>query len=311
MARRALLPTITLIILLAASCTTSNVAWDEEQYSKSRSMNQILKSLTFPRDRASVLSVLGSPVIRIDQNIQIESVVSAQQIDDLSDEAVSTLDSVPPARRAELKSALTEAIRKQQVNYEIFVYQTGPKEMTRLFAIDGTFIVADPLATVDQIYAEQGTWVQNQADSIRVGVDHSIVTSYFGKESTSQGIPDRPGVTAYGYQKANLISWVAAESNGMVTNVSTIRWDSTRQAYGRPDVLMANLAVVATAEVPQDRFEAAIDSLIPDEAPGAASERAKVLRYIVGQKGADLVSAALKAAERGDVDAALGKLRRE
>ncbi|MFA6957799.1 MAG: hypothetical protein WC538_18190 [Thermoanaerobaculia bacterium] len=167
----------------------------------------------------------------------------------------------------------------------------------------GTAFGADVVYVPELIYAEQGPWITRLPDeSVRLGMTIDAVSSVLGAPASCAPLPDDSNATACVYEGDAQMTIVRTGADRVVNRISSLRWESGRQAYGRPDVSLAALSAVMN-QPPSD--ELLKKFLSP--APGDDGEQAA--RALLGNDLVDDVDRAQKALAAGKHDEALRILR--
>ncbi|MFA6958898.1 MAG: hypothetical protein WC538_23755 [Thermoanaerobaculia bacterium] len=118
-------PVLLLVSSFGLGCTTSDVAWDETQYSKSQSIKQMVGYLQYPLDRKIVLAKLGSPAFRYAERSPITALIPAEEVKLLSS-TLAAESKLKPGAAEEFQSAIFERLSQSKIEIECFGYQTGP-----------------------------------------------------------------------------------------------------------------------------------------------------------------------------------------
>lgn len=249
------IPLLFVLSTLGFGCTTSDVAWDETQYSKAQSVKQMVTYLEYPLERKIALAKLGSPAVRHAESAQITTLIPREDVESLIVDLAAN-SKYPPKESDEFLAALRDRMLRSRVTVEILGYQTGPKEITRIWLFQGRAFGTDVIYLPELIYAEQGPWITRRADEeVKLGMTIEAVSSVLGSPATCSPPPEDQNSTVCVYSAESQATVVRAGRDRVVLQIQALRWESGRQANGRADVALATLAAVGSQKPPDSLLE--------------------------------------------------------
>src|SRR5258705_4599269 len=210
------------VLVVAASCATSDVSWNETQAAKAASMKQIANGLAFPRKLADIVAGLGPPPLR-----------SSQAFND-------------PSIRSSGDRSIQQGLARTFGYMTVLAYYTGPHEITRVLALGNVAVGKDTLTVPEIIWAEQGSWLPpSKAANLFPSAPVTAATGLGNPTITEEGAQT---YYVWADEQANeLIVGTSPRGTGHFSRIVTFRVDSVRQLRGRRDVLAAVASTVQNA----------------------------------------------------------------
>jgi len=297
-----------LLAFFASGCTTSDVSWDQEQYSKAQSQKQLISYLKLPLERRQVLGRLGSPAMRLEETAPLFAGVSHRTLLITCGGMLHEVSKSFGEQEQALLDACADGLKTATNTAEYLGWQTGPKEITRVILFGGRAVASDVLYLPELIYADQGPWITKPVDeAIRTGARVEALQPILGNPAGSQPNPEKPSETVSGYLKDGVYAIVGVES-GRITKVISLRWASDRQIGGRPDVLMAQFTAFKSQEPTTEVLESAFEKLTASS-PDSGNGGLATLQLIWGDDFAKRFRSAMTAISVGDRLGAIAILR--